>query len=133
MTGRTRACTARTVSGRLNKANQFLAAAELVRQHARDEAEVADAFVTLCVHAGIAASDVICCKSLGHHSTSEDHAEAVSLLATVRAGGVQLAQDLNDLIGMKSKAGYGEEPVSGDQPVRAYRRAAKLVLAARSA
>lgn len=29
--------------------------------------------VTLCVHAGIAAADIICCKSLGHFVQGDDH------------------------------------------------------------
>lgn len=49
----------------MRKAEQFYAAAETIRDVADDEAETRDAFVTLCVHAGIAAADVLCCLSLG--------------------------------------------------------------------
>jgi hypothetical protein len=58
---RTQPCTAAIRQGRLRKAEQFLRAANLVR-------DVADAYSTLCVHAGIAASDVICCARLGEHA-----------------------------------------------------------------
>ena len=47
------------------KAKQFVEAAETVESLADDANDVADAYVTLCVHAGIAAADVICCKRLG--------------------------------------------------------------------
>ena len=49
------------------KARQFVEAAETVEALADDANDVADAYVTLCVHAGIAAADVICCRRLGEH------------------------------------------------------------------
>jgi hypothetical protein len=48
---------------------------------ADEAADVADAYVTLLVHAGIAASDVICCARLGEHAQGDNHVEAVALLA----------------------------------------------------
>ncbi len=63
----------------MSKAKQFLEAAETVEALADDSNDVADAYVTLCVHAGIAAADVICCKRLGEHSRGEDHTAAVAL------------------------------------------------------
>ena len=59
----TKKCTSVMRAGRLGKANQFLTAAELIASSIEDS-DLADAFVTLCVHAGIAASDVICCARL---------------------------------------------------------------------
>lgn len=58
------------------KAMQFLDAAETVETLADDSNDVADAYVTLCVHAGIAAADVICCKRLGEHSRGEDQSRS---------------------------------------------------------
>lgn len=48
----------------MHKANQFMEAADMVRELADENADLADAYVTLCVHAGIAASDVLCCAAL---------------------------------------------------------------------
>jgi len=59
----------------LRKAEQFLRAADLVRDVADERGDVADAFATLCVHAGIAASDVICCARLGEHAQGENQSE----------------------------------------------------------
>jgi hypothetical protein len=42
------------IDGRLRKAEQFLDAAETIREFSDDEHDVGDAYVTLCVHAGIA-------------------------------------------------------------------------------
>jgi hypothetical protein len=68
---RTKECSASVVEGRLDKASQFMDAAETIREFADEEAEIADAYVTLCVLAGIAAADVICCSRLGRHARGE--------------------------------------------------------------
>lgn len=77
MTPRTRRCNEATIAGRLRKAEQFLDAAETIREFADDEHETGDAFVTLCVHAGIAAADVLCCIALGEHAQGENHNDAL--------------------------------------------------------
>lgn len=59
--------------GRLVKAEQFLQVADDARELAVDDYEVADAAVTLYVHAGIAAADAICARRLGKHSRGQDH------------------------------------------------------------
>ena len=52
-------CTQAVRSGRLKKAEQFAQAAETVQEFADEGDDIGDAYVTLCVHAGIAAADVI--------------------------------------------------------------------------
>ena len=106
MTPRTRLrdCDDEIVSGRLNKAEQFLEVAAMARDLADDEEDVGDAVVTLCVHAGIAAADVISCKALGHFVQGQDHLQAIAELSKVTA----------------------------DQRKRAFRRAEALVATARS-
>lgn len=59
----------------MRRADQFVDDANLVRDLADEGGETADVYVTLCVHAGIAASDVICCARLGEHAKDEDHNE----------------------------------------------------------
>ena len=120
-------CTPATIAGRIKKAHQFSSAAELVETFTR---ELADAYVTLCIHAGISASDVITCKRLGEHAQGDDHGEAVSLLAAVDG---KLAEDLRALLGMKTKAGYSEMPASAEDVKRARRSAKRLVDAAQEA
>jgi hypothetical protein len=56
MTPRTRRCEESTIAGRLRKAEQFLDAAETIRDFADDERDVGDALVTLCVRAHLGAS-----------------------------------------------------------------------------
>jgi hypothetical protein len=129
---RLRECDEGIVAGRLRKAEQFLDVAATIRDLADDEAEVGDAFVTLCVHAGIAASDVICCAALGHFVQGEDHLQAIAELSKVTPDGKQLANDLRALLQMKTRAGYAAPPVTADQRKRAWRRAESLVEAARS-
>jgi hypothetical protein len=124
----TKRCTEADRRGRLAKARQFLEAAELVEALA-DEEDLLDALVTLCVHAGIAAADVICCARLGEHATGQNHTEAVELLARVDKA---LSRDLSKLLGMKTRAGYSSTPVSAANARSAVRSATRLVVAAAS-
>jgi hypothetical protein len=127
---RTRTATTEIARGRLAKAKQFLDAAQTLRDLADDEAAIGDALVTLCVHAGIAAADAICCVALGEHSRGESHDEAVKLIKRVRPDGNDLGNALNALLAMKTRAAYGSEPVSGELRLRARRGAERLVSAA---
>ncbi|HTE61475.1 MAG TPA: hypothetical protein VK631_14080 [Solirubrobacteraceae bacterium] len=121
-------------AGRLRKANQFLEAAENIGDLADEEAEVSDAVVTLLVHAGIAAADVICCKALGQFAIGSDsHTEAAKLLGKVRQpDGKELAKRLSQLLGVKTKAGYTHRSVTAEERKRALRSAEQLVAAARA-
>jgi hypothetical protein len=132
MATRTRECDDSFIRGRLRKAEQFLDSAANIRDLADDEADVGDALVTLCVHAGIAASDVICCKALGHFVQGDDHQQAVAEISKVLPGGKELGNDLRALLQLKTRAGYGAPPVSVEERKRAWRRAESLVEAARS-
>ncbi|MDD7834556.1 MULTISPECIES: hypothetical protein [Paenarthrobacter] len=86
--------------------------------------EVADAVVTLCVHAGIAASDAICIAGLGHFSQGQDHNDAVNLLKSVDGNA---ARQLAALLHMKTRAGYGFDPVTPEQLKRATRAMDALI------
>ena len=114
--------------GRMAKAEQFAHAAEVVHNLADEAADVADAFVTLCVHAGIAAADVICAARLGVQARGESHDEAVGLLATVDK---DAAKHLGGLLGVKTLAGYSHQPVSREHAIRAGRAMDALMEAAR--
>jgi len=131
VTPRLRKCDESTIAGRLAKAEQFLEGAEIIREFAADEQDVADAYVTLCVHCGVAAADVICCIALGEHVQGEDHNEAVTHLAKVRPDGAQLATALRTLLGMKTRAGYSHEHIDTAGRKRAQRAAERLLEAAR--
>lgn len=126
--GRTR-CTAGTRAGRLAKAEQFLEAASIVEAIV-DEDDLIDAYITLCVHAGIAAADVVCCARLGEHASGQSHEEAKGLLARADK---KLADHLGTLLGMKTFAGYSSQRSSKTSRTRAKRAADALVQAARLA
>lgn len=131
MATRIRECDERLAAGRLRKAEQFLDVAETIRDLADDEADVGDAFVTLCILAGIAASDAICCRALGHYVQGDDHNQAIAELAKAGREGKALSNDLRALLQMKNRAEYEARPVTADQRRRAWRRAESLVEAAR--
>lgn len=111
----------------MNKAEQFFEWAENMRALVEDEA-YEDAYITMCVHAGIAAADVISCARLGEISKSTNHEDAVTLL---RATDNDLANRLKTLLGLKTKAGYHHEPASRADVDRAQRAAEALITAAR--
>lgn len=125
----TKPCDPHVKAGRLTKVEQFAAAAHDVLDLADESDDVADAFVTLAVHAGIAAADVICCARLNVYHHGENHNEAVDLLdkADKTAAG-----HLRALLGMKTRAGYSWAPVTKQETVRAQRAMDALVTAARS-
>lgn len=131
MTPKTKTCTQAIKAGRMHKAEQFADAAETIREFADDEADVGDAFVTLLIHAGIAAADVICCEALGEHAHGESHTDAVALLRRVRPDGGDLGNALGTLLGAKTRAGYGYRPVNQETRVRSTRAVEKLLRAAR--
>jgi hypothetical protein len=132
MVTRRRECDERIAAGRLRKAEQFLEVAETINDLAEDEAEVGDAFVTLCIHAGIAASDVICCRVLGYFVQGDDHNQAIGELSKAGPEGRELGNALRALLQMKNRAEYEARPVTADQRKRAWRRAESLVEAPRS-
>ncbi len=125
---RTRKCDAGIQRGRLFKANQFIEAAAMIGELADEHDDVADAYVTLCVHAGIAASDVICCARLGEHAQGENHEEAIGLLARADK---EIAKHLRTLLKLKTKAGYSHTPATAEEFKRAGRAAETLVETAR--
>lgn len=131
MTPRVRKSDAATIEGRLRKAEQFMEGADTIRDLADDERDVGDAYVTLCIHAGIAAADVVCCIALGEHVQSEDHNMAVTHLSKVRPDGQDLGDSLRALLTMKTRAGYSHERVSANDRKRAGRAAERLLTAAR--
>ncbi len=130
MTERTVPADDRVRRGRLAKAEQFADAAGVVHALADEASDVADAYVTLCVHAGIAAADTVCAARLGRCARGEDHGSAVTLLARAEPSA---APHLRALLGMKTLAGYSHQPVSRDRAVRAGRAMEVLLGAARSA
>jgi hypothetical protein len=127
---RTQTCDAVMRRGRLGKAEQFLSAADTVRESAFEGDAVADAYVTLCVHSGIAAADVICCARLGLHAQGDNHTDAVALLKTAAP---EVARHLHTLLGLKTKSGYSHLPVSAEDFKRAARAVEVLIDEARRA
>lgn len=123
-------CSRADALGRLAKAEQFYGAAEDVRALANEESDVGDAYVTLCVHAGIAAADAICCVELGEHSQGPNHHEAVFLIRQVSRDGKLLSNSLGTLLTFKTRAGYSAAPVNANMRRRSQAAAQRLLTAA---
>jgi hypothetical protein len=90
-----------------------------------------NSLVSNYVLAGIAASDAICCLALGEHSQGNDHGEAIRLLERVNPDGRELGKALSALLGLKTTAQYGAEPLTEEKVRRARRSAERLVNTAR--
>ena len=127
MTAPTEKCSSHDRKGRMEKARQFSIATSLLDQFVDDDRDLGDAYVTLCVHAGIAAADVLCCARLGVHASGQDHAAAAALLDRVNT---ELGKDLRRLLGLKTKAGYGATRSGPADRKSAGRAASRLVDAA---
>jgi len=129
MTPRTVRANAAAKAGRMAVALQFYEAVEMVRELADAAENVTNAYVTLCVHAGIAAADVRCAAALGEYVRVENHAEAVGLLARVDK---TAANHRDALLKVKTIAGYGTTTISADRVRRATRAMEFLVESARA-
>lgn len=125
-----RAADAAVKAGRWTKAQQFADAAELHRPGGgADDDGQGDVFVTLAVHAGIAAADVICIGALGHYSASGAHDEALALVRKVdRAACTALSR----ILSVKTKAGYTHRSASASDVITAENALAKLMDVART-
>jgi len=135
--GRTAGCDRDDARGRLKRAEEFLAVAELVLGERMDTPLEDDAInlggvsAALAVLAGIAAADAATCVRLGVRARGQDHADAVELLKTVVPGGPELARDLDRLLDVKDNASYGVLGVSDGEASKAVDRARRMVDGAR--
>lgn len=93
------------------------------------DTDLSNACVTLWVHAGIAAADVICCAHLGQYSRGQDHSAAVDLLKQVDA---KAASHLGRLLGLKTRAGYSPKTIGRSDVLAARRAGEALIELARS-
>lgn len=117
-----------TQKGRRRKAEQFASAAIIVSEFAGNDDDINDAVVTLCVHAGIAASDVICIGTLGEYASGQNHQESLQLL---RKANPVAAKQLDTLLGLKTLAGYSHESATATDRKRAERAMNALLEASR--
>lgn len=128
-------CTNEFGRDRLAAGEAFLEAAETI---ALDDEQIVtgasrfknNAVVSNYVHAGIAASDAICCFDLKAYSRGDDHRQAITQLRKVKGGG-ELSKALSTLLALKTKSAYGNKPLPDNDVKRAERAANKLVQAAR--
>ena len=106
MTSRTQPCGRPEARTRLEQAEAFVLAAELVLD---DTTALANPGVaaSLAILAGIAASDAACCARLRRRPRGQAHEEAVTLLETVEPDGTEMAKDLKRLLQKKDSASYG--------------------------
>lgn len=115
-------------AGRWLKAQHFAEAAELhLPPGDEGDPQGGDIYVTLAVHAGIAAADTICIGALGEYSATGAHEEALKLVGKVD---VEARSALSRLLALKTKAGYTHRPVSRRDVQTAEKALDKMMTAA---
>lgn len=113
---------------RLDKADRLLAAAEALLV-VLDDLDLDDAYVRLCLQAGLAGADVLCCRGLGARASGRNPVQAITLLGRVD----EPASDrLRLLVSMQAKAEFRAGAISAEDRRSAEQAAAALVAAARS-
>ena len=117
---RTNDCTPAVTAGRLAKGEEFYEAATAIDTLV----EGFDSAATLYIHAGIAAADVLCCRTLGRHAQGQDHGAAVALVEKVDRAA---SRHLGILLKYKTRAGYGSRPLSSTDYKRVQRAATHLI------
>lgn len=128
--GRTSPCTQEDARTRLRQAESFIEVAELTlgTDSTGGYPQVA---ASLAVLAGIAASDAACCARLGQRSRSQDHRQAIALLASIPDASQSMAQDLRRLLAIKDGAHYSSV-ITAPEAEAAVRRARRLYESART-
>lgn len=123
---RTRAATLAQARLRLRSAEAYLEVADLVLDE-RDRIEMPGVAAGLAVLAGIAASDAICARRLGHIHRGEDHRAAAALLRDATPDGKKMSGTFLRLVDVKDEAHYGLVVVSARRARDSLRWARILV------
>ncbi|MDY7541790.1 hypothetical protein [Cryobacterium sp. 5B3] len=113
------------IQARLADARKFLDAAEMFV--AEDDVSSWKVAGSNAVHAGIAASDVICGVVLSECSRSGNHIDAVAVLVEATQPDTAPRKHLNALLADKSGYQYGSASVRQDAARALVEHAAKLV------
>lgn len=113
---------------RIRVARVYLDLAEVALSSDQDEAR--NAAAGNAVLAAVAASDALCCFSLGRRPRGQDHRVAAELLEKVTPNGQQMAKHLTAALAVKDSAHYGITFISQAKVKSALRSASRLVDAA---
>jgi hypothetical protein len=125
MTTRVQPCGQADARIRLDQARLFLDVAETV--HDNDLDASFNVAASLCVLAGIAASDAACCSALGERPRGQDHGGAETVVARASGVGDDMAKALRRLLGLKDDAHYGMLYISREKTAMAIRNASRLI------
>ena len=117
-----------TWQDRLNDARGFREVAESASDSGHRNQAASNAIL-----AAIAANDALCLRRIGRRSQGESHMEAVRVLQEACRGSVweeqaaQTAQQLRDIIRLKSAAQYGGRPLSAATVAKLLRQVERLI------
>jgi hypothetical protein len=126
---RTRACTREDAAQRLAQAQAFADLAEM--DPYSSDGPTRSAAVSNAVLAASAASDAVCCKRLGRHSSDGDHARALELLSEAGEAGGKAHTQLATLLSLKNKASYERTDPTVAEAKKAIRSMKAIIKLAR--
>lgn len=130
-TRRTAKCGRNEAQARLLAARAFVSVAELIYAEPDDPVlPLRGAAAAVAVLGGIAAADVICCVRLGEMSRTDDHNQAVDLIAKAQPEGPRVRNDLLRLLAIKDKVHYQAIIVTPRETGAAIRQAKRVLRAA---
>ena len=127
---RTAPCDSIYAEERYDKAQAFALAAEL--DPLSESGPLRSVAVSNAVLAGVAATDVICCLSLGRRSASSNHNDAVALLRETPGRGQNAGHHLRMLLSVKYRAQYDNRNPNMSETKRALRSMRSLLRIAES-
>jgi hypothetical protein len=128
---RTVPCNRQQAGQRLRQAEGFLRWAQAALADKENEVNL-DVAASLAVLAGVAASDALCGKVLGHYSRGQSHVDAANLMRSIKPEGTDLASKFRQLVANKDDAQYAPETMRESSAKSAVRLAADLVSAAKT-
>jgi len=117
---RTTPCSRQQADQRLRQAEGFLRWAEAALADNGDEVNH-DVAASLAVLAGIAASDALCGKVLGHYSRGQRHDGAANLIQSIQPGSARLASKFRQLVAYKDDAQYAPTTMGASSAKAAVR------------
>lgn len=126
-------CGAPEARARARLARAYLDVAERTSEQLGETAEATNVAAGNAVLAAAAASDALCCLSLGRRHRGSDHRGAMEMLRLVRPGGTALATALERALASKDSAHYGDRYLRAAELKATLRAATRLVEAAEAA
>jgi HEPN domain-containing protein len=123
---KTKPITAQQTVSYLNKAIEFLKAAENELEAGRTMAAT-----SLAIHSAINSGDAVCGARLGSRAKADDHSQIFNLLKQAGPDGQKVEKELARLLPLKTKSEYEPDDIALSTATKAVERADRCAQVAR--